>query len=243
MRILHCEMIVPILASPQTPLRRYARSAAVCCLSVCFAVWFEGTTATVSAETNFIVDGVTITFTNGQAYSGATIITNNGTLVLGVDNAVPSDSALVLGGGTFLVGVENYNTNSSLSMGTLTVTANSTIDLGGFGNSGDRNLVFGNSHGIAWTGILTITNWQGVANQQSDVTKLMFGTGGLDSLQLAQIQFVGQKPGAELLDGELIPVAPEAPVFWGAAAVAGFIFWRERRRVLGLVRSLRPPTA
>lgn len=193
--------------------------------------------------TNFVVDGGTTTFTNGQDYNGATIITNGGTLVLGFDNAVPSGSALVLGGGTFRVGVENYNAGSTNAMGTLTVTANSTIDLGGFGISGDRNLVFANSANVAWTGTLTITNWQGVANQQSDVTKLVFGTGGLDSLQLAQIQFVGQKPGAALLNGELIPVAPEAPVVWGAAAVAGFAFWRERRRLFGLVRSVGPPTA
>ena len=44
-----------------------------------------------------------------------------------------------------------------------------------------------------------------------------------------------------LVSGELAPI-PEAPVVWGAAAVAAFIIWRERRRLIDLLRSLRPPT-
>jgi hypothetical protein len=138
--------------------------------------------------------------------------------------------------------VENYNADSSLSMGTLTLTADSTIDLGGFGTNGDRNLVFANSSAISWIGTLTITNWQGVAATQSDVTKILFGVGGLSSTNLAQIQFAGYEQGAVLVSGELAPI-PEAPVVWGAAAVAAFIIWRERRRLLDLLRSLRPPTA
>lgn len=131
-------------------------------------------------------------------------------------------------------------------MGTLTLTADSTIDLGGFGTNGDRNLVFANSSseaGINWTpgALLTISNWQGVAATQSDVTKLLFGVGGLSSTNLAQIQFAGYEQGAVLVSGELAPI-PEAPVVWGAAAVAAFIIWRERRRLIDLLRSLRPPT-
>jgi hypothetical protein len=170
-----------------------------------------------------------------MTYNGPTIITNGGTLVLGVDDAMPSGSDLILGGGTFRVGVLNYNADSTLSMGTLTLTANSTIDLGNFGASGDRNLVFANSAAITWAtnAVLTITNWQGVANQTSTVTKLLFGTGGLHSTQLAQIRFADQDiDGGQLLgaQGELAPI-PEAPVVWGAAALAAFIVWRERRRL------------
>jgi hypothetical protein len=83
--------------------------------------------------------------------------------------------------------------------------------------------------------VLTITNWQGVANQQSELTKLLFGTGGLTSTQLGQVRFADQNiDGGQLLgaQGELAPI-PEAPVFWGAAAVALFILWRERRRLVG----------
>jgi len=204
---------------------------------------FTGVISGASANSDFIVDGGTTVFSNQMTYNGPTIITNGGTLVLAVDDAMPSGSDLILGGGTFLVDVENYNADSSLSMGTLTLTADSTIDLGGFGTSGDRNLVFADSSAVTWTNaaVLTITNWQGVAQAQSDVTKLLFGTGGLTSTQLAQIQFAGYEQGAVLVSGELAPI-PEAPVVWGAAALAAFIIWRERRRLLDLLRSLRPPT-
>jgi fibronectin-binding autotransporter adhesin len=196
---------------------------------------FTGVISGASANSDFIVDGGTTVFSNVMTYNGPTIITNGGTLVLGVDDAMPSGSDLILGGGTFLVDVVNYNADSSLSMGTLTLTEDSTIDLGGFGTSGDRNLVFADSSTVTWTtnAVLTITNWQGVANQTSAVTKLLFGTGGLDSTQLAQIRFADQNiDGGQLLggDGELAPI-PEAPVVWGAAALAAFIVWRERRRL------------
>jgi autotransporter-associated beta strand protein len=198
---------------------------------------FTGVISGSSANSDFVVDGGTTVFSNVMTYNGPTIITNGGTLVLGVDDAMPSGSDLILGGGTFLVDVVNYNADSSLSMGTLTLTEDSTIDLGGFGTSGVRHLLFAASAGVAinWNtnAVLTITNWQGVANQTSAVTKLLFGTGGLDSTQLAQIRFADQNiDGGQLLggDGELAPI-PEAPVVWGAAALAAFIVWRERRRL------------
>ena len=197
---------------------------------------FTGVISGASANSDFIVDGGTTVFSNQMTYNGPTIITNGGMLVLGVDDAMASGSDLILGGGTFLVDVLNYNADSSLSMGTLTLTADSTIDLGGFGASGNRRLVFADSSGVVWStnAVLTITNWQGVANQQSDVTKLLFGTGGLDSAQLAQIRFADQNiDGGQLFgaQGELAPI-PEAPVVWGAAALIVFILWRERRRLL-----------
>ena len=89
--------------------------------------------------------------------------------------------------------------------------------------------------------MLTITNWQGVANLQSDVTKLLFGTGGLTSTQLGQIYFADQNiAGGGLFggQGELAPI-PEAPVVWGAAALTAFIFWRERRRMGQVLRAVR----
>ena len=204
---------------------------------------FTGIISGESANSDFIVDGGTTVFSNVMDYNGPTIITNSGTLVLGVDDAMPSGSDLVLGGGTFRVGVQNYNADSTLSMGTLTLTANSTIDLGNFGTNGDRNLVFANSSAINWTpgAILTITNWQGAALAQSEVTKLMFGTGGLDSDQLAQIYFADQGiNGGTLVNGELVPI-PEARIIWAAVALTLFIIWRERRRWLPIARSLAPP--
>jgi autotransporter-associated beta strand protein len=208
---------------------------------------FTGGISGESANSDFVVDGGTTVFSNVITYNGPTIITSGGTLVLGVDDAMPSGSDLILGGGTFRVGVENYNTASAHVMGTLTLTEDSTIDLGGFGTSGDRNLVFADSSAVAinWNtnAVLTITNWQGVANQTSAVTQLLFGTGGLVSGQLAQIRFADQNiTGGVLLgdDGELAPIS-EAPVVWGAAALMAFILWLERRRLRKLMRVLLHP--
>jgi autotransporter-associated beta strand protein len=198
---------------------------------------FTGVISGASANSDFIVDGGTTVFSNVMTYNGPTIITNDGTLVLGTNNATPATSGLVLGGGTLLIG--DATTRYSTTFASLTLTEDSTIDMGA--NGGLGTLTFGDSSSISWNGTLTITNWQGVAATQSDVTKLLFGVGGLDSDQRAQIQFAGYEQGSLLIDGELAPI-PEAPVVWGAAAVAAFIIWRERRRLLDLLRSLRPPT-
>jgi fibronectin-binding autotransporter adhesin len=198
---------------------------------------FTGVISGASANSDFIVDGGTTVFSNVMTYNGPTIITNGGTLVLGTNNATPATSGLVLGGGTLLIG--DATTRYSTTFASLTLTEDSTIDMGA--NGGLGTLTFGDSSAISWNGTLTITNWQGVAATQSDVTKLLFGVGGLDSDQRAQIQFAGYEQGSLLIDGELAPI-PEAPVVWGAAAVAAFIIWRERRRLLDLLRSLRPPT-
>ena len=202
---------------------------------------FTGVISGASANSDFIVDGGTTVFSNVMTYNGPTIITNGGTLVLSVDDAMPSGSDLILGGGTFRVGVLNYNADSTLSMGALTLSADSTIDLGNFGTNGDRNLVFANSSTINWTpgAILTITNWQGVAFAQSDLTKLMFGTGGLDSDQMAQISFADQGiNGGTLINGELAPI-PEARIIWAALALTLLIIWRERRRWMPLTSASR----
>ena len=108
--------------------------------------------------------------------------------------------------------------------GTLTLSANSTIDLG------VSKIHFADSRGITWaaSSVLTITNWGGPVG-----SRLFFGPGGLTGTQLAQIYFadIGVQ-GAQLVGphGELCPI-PEAPVSAAAAAVAAFIVWKERRRL------------
>jgi autotransporter-associated beta strand protein len=109
--------------------------------------------------------------------------------------------------------------------GTLTLSANSTIDLG------VSEIHFADSSGITWatSSVLTITNWGGSVG-----SRLFFGPGGLTGTQLAQIYFadIGVQ-GAQLVGphGELCPI-PEAPVSAAAAAVAAFIVWKERRRLV-----------
>jgi autotransporter-associated beta strand protein len=171
---------------------------------------------------------------SGNAINSSSSITVNtgGTLVLGASNQIGDGIGLILNGGTFLVGASNVTE----TLGTLTLNASSTIDFGNFGASGLRQLTFANSSGISWTGTLTITNWQGVANTSSDFTDIFFGVGGLTTAQQGQIQFAnqGNVAGTLLGGGDLVPV-PEPQVYAAAVALLAFVGWRERRRIASII--------
>jgi len=168
--------------------------------------------------------------------SSSITVTNGGTLVLGASNQIGDSVGLILGGGTFLVGAANVSEN----LGTLTLTADSTIDFGNFGATGFRQLTFDNSSGITWTGTLTITNWQGAIWTSSEFTEILFGVGGLTSTQLGQIRFANQNnvTGGLLGTGELVPV-PEPQVYVAVLALLGFVGWRERKRIVSLLQISR----
>jgi autotransporter-associated beta strand protein len=86
-----------------------------------------------------------LTLSSTNTYSGSTTITN-GSIVLGVANAIGSSSDLVLNGGTF-------STRATAGFGatfdTLRLNASSTIALG----TGAHTLSFSASNGVTWTGI------------------------------------------------------------------------------------------
>jgi hypothetical protein len=174
--------------------------------------------------------------------SGSVTATNlrlsGGAVALGANDVLGGSLDLDLNGGTFIVG--SNGTRYTDSLGTLTLSADSVIDMGATGNLG--TITFADSSGVVWAtnAVLTITNWQGATRTQSEFTQLVFGTNGLSSTQLAQIRFADQDitGGVLLGNGELAPI-PEAPVVWGAAALAAFIFWRERRRVGQMLRAVR----
>ena len=195
------------------------------------------TGATVVDEGRLVLSNST-----GNAIHSSTNITVNtgGTLVLGESNQIGDGVGLILNGGTLLVGALNVTED----LGTLTLTADSTIDFGNFGASGLRQLTFDNSASISWTGTLTITNWQGVANSSSDFTEIFFGVGGLSSTQLGQIRFAnqGNATGGLLGTGELVPV-PEPKIYVAALAIFAAIGWRERKRLSGLWSREKKPTA
>lgn len=208
----------------------------------------DGTGALViagSANNTFtgatVVDEGRLVLSNssGNAIHSSSSITVNsgGTLVLGASNQIGDGIGLILSGGTFLVGAANVTED----LGTLTLTADSTIDFGNFGATGLRQLTFDNSAGISWNGTLTITNWQGVANTSSEFTDIFFGVGGLTTAQQGQIRFAnqGNVAGTLLGTGELVPV-PEPKIYVAALALLGVVGWRERRRIaaiIGLKRS------
>jgi hypothetical protein len=175
----------------------------------------------------------------GNAINNSSSITLNtgGTLVLGASNQIGNGIGLVLNGGTFLVGAATLTE----TLGTLTLSANSTIDFGNFGST-VRQLTFASSVGVTWAtnATLTITNWQGVANTASDFTDIFFGVGGLSTTQQSQIFFANQNinGGTILGNGDLVPV-PEPRVYAAAIALLAAVGWRERKRLRDLVGKLR----
>lgn len=177
--------------------------------------------------------------TPGQtAITGTNIRVDGGaTLVLAADDQIGDTTGLILNGGTFITGTSTTGFNETL--GTLTLSASSTIDLGSY-SADFRSLRFADSSAIAWApaAILTIANWQGVEWTPSTVTQILFGPDGLTPTQLSQIQFSNfplQGGGLVGLDGELTPI-PEPRVYAAALALVLAVGWRERRRIRRLLR-------
>ncbi|MEO6847131.1 MAG: hypothetical protein ABI254_07725, partial [Chthoniobacterales bacterium] len=151
------------------------------------------------------------------------------------NNQIANTVNMVLNGGTFSTG---DTVGHRETLGTLTLSANSTIDLG----TGSDSLIFAASNGISWTGTLTITGWVGTAGAGGGggtQGTIFFGNNasGLTSTQLSHIDFTGFGQGALLLsNGQLAPNAavPEAKVVFGVLLLVGGIFWQERRRISSL---------
>jgi len=176
-----------------------------------------------------------------NSFAPASIQVDSGaTLQLGASNQLGDSTGLILNGGTFIVGTATAGYSETL--GTLTLNANSTIDLGSFAG-GLRQLRFANSSSVNWANntVLTFTNWQGEGYTSSDVAEILFGSGGLTSTQLGQIYFANQDiSGGTLIGpgGELVPI-PEAEVYWAALAIALAVGYRERRRLIGILQQIR----
>jgi fibronectin-binding autotransporter adhesin len=194
-------------------------------------------TGSASGTGTLIVGEGTLVLSNGTANSfapGSIQVDSGATLQLAANDQIGNTTGLILNGGTFRIGTAS--TGFSDTLGTLTLSASSTIDLGAW-TTGVRQLTFANSSAITWTGTLTITNWQGVALQSSDVAEIIFGTGGLTSGQLAQVSWANQGiSGGTLIggNGELVPI-PEPRVYAAAVALLAAVGWRERKRLRDLL--------
>jgi autotransporter-associated beta strand protein/T5SS/PEP-CTERM-associated repeat protein len=171
----------------------------------------------------------TLTLSGNNNFTG-TVNINSGTLLLGSSNVIANTATnMSLNGGTFATG------GNSDTLGTLTLTANSTIDLG----IGSSVLHFEDSSSVPWTSntTLSIKNWSGSLTGNG-TDQIYFGTdsNGLNTSQLSQIIFVnpvGLAPGnytaVILSTGEIVPV-PEPGVIAAAALLMTWLGWRERRR-------------
>lgn len=129
-----------------------------------------------------------------------------GTLLLQNNNLVGQGTNFQFSGGTL-----DTNGYSDLSMGSLTLSASSTIDLG----DGNSRIRFNQSSGLAWSSnsYLEVENWSGSVNGNG-ADQLIFGvnSGGLNSSQISQITFLNPEGFAEgwysaqqLATGEIVP--------------------------------------
>ena len=166
-----------------------------------------------------------------EAIAGGTITINGGTLTLGAGNQIASGVNMVLNGGIFETG------GFSDTLSTLTLSANSTLDMG----SGASIINYADSSGTTWApgSILSITNWSGNA-AGGGTDQLYFGSSasGLTAGQISQIVFInplGFAPGsygAQLLaSGELTPVVPEPSTYAMGIALLGVTTYYRLRQL------------
>jgi autotransporter-associated beta strand protein len=170
------------------------------------------------------------------------VINSGGTLLLGAANQINGTATsgvaanMTLAGGTFNTGGFGQ---ASGTLGTLTMTANSTIDLG----TSASVIHYDVSSAEGWSGELQVLNWNGtIAGTGGGTDQLIFGssTAGLTSGQVNQIEFINPNGvtgiyNAEILSsGEVIafkPIPEPGTVAAGAAltGLAGWWEWRRRR--------------
>lgn len=202
---------------------------------------------------------LSFTGTEANTYTGPTVV-NGGTLELAKSNGVTSiagSAITVNSGGTLLLSSsEQINNAANLTvnggtiaisdvagietLGTLTLSGTSTIDLG----TAVYLLKFANSSSLSsiWSGSLTIYGWSGIPNTSGTANQIYFGNNvtGLTNSQLSQISFNGFGPGAMLLtSGELVPMAvPEAGTVFAGILLVLLVLHREVRPLLNRFRSV-----
>lgn len=172
----------------------------------------------ISGGGDLIKEGVGTLLLNTQnAYTGDTVI-SEGSIALGVDNAINVASALVLNGGSLLAN------GHSQSFAELLLTGVALIDLG----IGGTNVVtFADSSAVDWGTYSLVIGGDFIAGQS-----IRFGTNanGLTASQLAAISIAGWD--TLLLDsnGYLIPEPGTWAMILGGIALAGTCVVRRRHR-------------
>ncbi|MCX6968500.1 MAG: autotransporter-associated beta strand repeat-containing protein, partial [Verrucomicrobia bacterium] len=211
----------------------------------------------ISGAGNLVKDGDSTqtlsganSFSGTTTVSGGTLIANNatgalkdttgvvlntgGTLQLGAANQINNGASITLAGGTFKTG------GFSESVGALTLTASSIIDMG----AGSSTLTFASLAGWTAGQTLKIYNWSGTLGHSGGTDQLIFtSTAGLSS-HLNQILFYSNNGTTQVGtgtmiygNGELGPLSgvPEPSTYIGAIALLGLVGWRERRRISALL--------
>ncbi len=214
-----------------------------------------GSLSSGSATAQVFLDAGTLTLTGTNSFSGDTTV-NAGTLELnnGAGNALDGTGTVIITGGSLLLSGDDQivdTANMELDggifdtdgfdevLGTLTLSSDSSIDLG----TGTSIIDFDDSSGLelAWTDsgqILSILDYTGDTNG-GGIDQIIFGSAGLTDSQLAQIRFVNpwgtsKTFHARFQGDEIVPV-PEPSTYLGGGLILTLIGWRERRRLIKLL--------
>lgn len=175
---------------------------------------------------NINIEGGGTVKVSGDVRRVPTININDGTLQLGADNVIRNGVDINLGGGT--LDTNDFNDR----VGTLTLSASSTIELGG----STSVLQFANSSGTTWDpgALLSITGWDGSpTGGGNDQVIFLNNSSSLTATQLSQIRFInptgysaGTYTAKILANGEIVPdilavPEPSTIIIGGLLALVG----------------------
>jgi autotransporter-associated beta strand protein len=159
----------------------------------------------------------------GLGTGGKTVFVTGGTLLF-TGGATNTSAAIRMGGGT----LEYHDT--SVSMGTLTMAANSTLNLENAGSTG--RIRFNSATNLTGTAVLTISGWTGTEAGGTGDLIFFSNTSQITSSFLSNVQFVGGILGAAQIlgSGELVPITPEPSTLLGGSSVLLLFLKRLRKR-------------
>lgn len=171
---------------------------------------------TYQGDTTITAGTVNLNAANAMGSTASITVNTPGTLLINASNAINNSAPITLGGGTL-----TQANGVSDTVGALTLTANSTINLGTSGT-----LTFANTTAPGST--LTITGWTGNPYTSGTGAQIFFNS-SMSTQILAGIQFAGYVPGAYVLStGEVVPVPEPSTMIAGGLAALG-LGWRRLR--------------
>lgn len=191
--------------------------------------------ATINATNGFNKTGAGVMKINQTLNSGGPVEISQGTLLLGASNIIANNVQIKLSGGTFNTGGFSEGTATTAGLGNLTLTANSTI------NMGTGNSIINFDSATYTSGTLTVTNWSGAAGG-GGTDQIHFNTAPNSSF-LANVYWADfGTTGAKMIGNEMVPISgvpivPEPGTVAGGALLGAFALWRFwRRRMQALSR-------